>query len=445
METRRFFSNPGVDEMPRTADLIIIGGGPAGTAALWAIERAAPGTRTVLIEQNSQLASGSSTASLENFRTCWPAPCLARLMQRSVDVFFNAEETLGDGARDALGIKQQGYLFLAFNPGQADLLKGDVEHLHRIGLQHVEYLDNAEVVYRFPWLGEHIVGAKYDPVAGWLDSHALVYQFVRNAPSASILLDVADVAIVVEHGRVTGVSIPNGDIAAPQVVIAAGANARRVGRTAGIELPVVARPRQSFTTPWRHPEFPEDGPCVIGTSPFPHVRPEAQSGAIFGWEYDWNSKRLSPNGAPVRDALADPVWPVEQCKDVRFPSLVLALLARQFHHEDGRGFADSRYLRGLDHRVGYYVYRDDSSAFFTGENGERRPYVSQRAVIDSWPDIAGLTISVAHVGHGIMSAPAAGEIIASKLLDLPLTEPVFADFGLDVPWVEHDSGGISAN
>jgi cation diffusion facilitator CzcD-associated flavoprotein CzcO len=43
-------------EMPRTADVIVIGGGPAGTAALWAIERLAPGTKTVLIEQSDHLA-----------------------------------------------------------------------------------------------------------------------------------------------------------------------------------------------------------------------------------------------------------------------------------------------------------------------------------------------------------------------------------------------------
>ncbi len=70
---------------------------------------------------------------------------------------------------------------------------------------------------------------------------------------------------------------------------------------------------------------------------------------------------------------------------------------------------------------------------------------SQLAIIDSWPGIDGLHLSVAHVGHGIMSSPAGGEIIAAKVLELPLPDPVFGQFGLDVPWVEHDSGGISAH
>ncbi|MBA3873211.1 MAG: hypothetical protein H0X30_29100, partial [Anaerolineae bacterium] len=46
----------------------------------------------------------------------------------------------------------------------------------------------------------------------------------------------------------------------------------------------------------------------------------------------------------------------------------------------------------------------------------------------------------AHVGHGIMSAPAASEILASKVLGQPFSEPEYAHFGLDVPWVEYDEG-----
>ncbi len=437
MTTQRFLSNPQNHELPRTADVVVIGGGPAGTAALWAIEKAAPGTRTVLIEQNGQLATGSSLASLENYRTCWPAPCLARLMQRSVEVLDHADEYLGEGAKTALSLRRQGYLYCAFNDRQAAQLKRDVEHLHRIALTHVEFLDGDEVAYRYPWLGKRVVAAKFDPVAGWLDSNALVYQYARSASSAKILLGVQDTRINVEGSHVVGVSTASGNIVSPNVIIAAGAGSRQLGRTAGIEIPIVLRPRQSFTTPWRHEAFPEDAPCVISAAPYPHVRPEARDGAIFGWEYRWNTRHVSDD---VRGELIDPVWPVEQFKDRRFPSLTLALLARQFGHKDGQGFADPRYLRGVAHRAGYYVYR--ANAYRMNGRGEKRPYESQRAIISEWRGIDGLFLSVAHVGHGIMSSPAAGEIIASKVLGQPLPDPVFADFGLEVSWVLHDSGAL---
>src|SRR5262249_40904246 len=121
-------------ELPRTADVVVIGGGPAGTAALWAIERAAPGTKTVLIEKSETLGAGSSLASLECFRTCWPSLCMAKLMQRSVEVFLNPDPYLGEGAAGALGAKQRGYLFCGFSERQAAELKADVAHLHEMGL-----------------------------------------------------------------------------------------------------------------------------------------------------------------------------------------------------------------------------------------------------------------------------------------------------------------------
>src|SRR5689334_23291811 len=105
-------------EAPRTADVIVIGGGPAGTAALWAIEKAAPGTRTVLIEKSENLGAGSSLASLECYRTCWPSPCMAKVMGRSTAVYHDADRYLGEGATEAMGVKERGYLFCGFTERQ---------------------------------------------------------------------------------------------------------------------------------------------------------------------------------------------------------------------------------------------------------------------------------------------------------------------------------------
>lgn len=427
-------------DFPSTADVIVIGGGPAGTAALWALERAAPNLKTVLIEQSERLGAGSSLASLECYRTCWPAECLARQMQRSVEIFLNADEYLGEGAAQSLALKKRGYLFCGFTDQHAASLKRDVEHLHSMGMTHIEYLDADEVRYRFPWLGERLIAGKYDPSAGWMDSNALVHRFAQAAQNAQILLGIKEARIVVENGCVIGVNTARGMISTPNVIIANGANAITTGRTAGVELPLVMRPRQSFTTGARHNGFPDDGPMVIGAPPSPHVRPEAGSGAIFGWEYGWNTKNIDSEN--VTDALVDPVFPLESLKDPRFPSLTLALLARQFGHREGEGFADPRYLRGLHHNIGYYVSRSGEVAYQTLPDGTRRPYESERALIDAHPDVGGLFVSVAHVGHGIMSAPAAGEIIASKVLGQPLPDPLYAQLGFDAPWVEYDNNAL---
>lgn len=436
----KFLSSPSPADMPKTADVIIIGGGPAGAGALWALERAQPGIQAVLIEKGRQIASGASNASLENFRTAWPSRCNAVMMARSIDVFHHAEDYFGEGTQ--LGVRVRGYIWAGVTERGAAKLRGEVEHLHSVGLTHIEYLDEDEAQHRYGWLGPKLIAAKVDPAAGWLDSYALINAMAKTAHGATILLDVPDLSIRVEGGRVVGVETPSGFIASPRVLIAAGAESRRIGRTAGVELPIVVRPRQSFTTHYRHVEYPADGPMVIGAFPFPHVRPEAQTGAIFGWEYSWNAKRVL---GEAKLELEDPIYPVEQWKDPRFPSVVPLLFARQFGDKPGTGFASPGYLRGVDHRAGYYVYRDETTAYETHADGTRHFYESQRAIIDAMPGVDGLFVSMAHVGHGIMSAPAAGEIAAAHVLNLPLSDPLYAQFGIDVPFVEHDASGLAAD
>jgi sarcosine oxidase subunit beta len=432
---------PSPDVQPKSADVVIVGGGPAGAAAAWALERAQPGIRIVLIERGAQAGSGASNASLENFRTAWAAPCLARLMTRSIDIFMHPAEYFGEGAD--VGAKQRGYLWCAFTEAQAAKLRAEVIHLNRIGLAHVQYLDDVEMQAHFGWLGPRVLAGKFDPHAGWLDSSALIQAFLRASQQTTLLLNMGETRLLREGERITGVLTQAGPIHAPAVVIAAGADSRAIAASAGVDLPLVLRPRQSFTTGARHAEFPAHSPAIIGAAPFPHVRPEAQDGAIFGWEYAWNAKGFAENSRAAH-ALEAPLDPVDRWKDPRMPSMTLMLLSKQFGHTDGAGFASPRYLRGIDHRAGYYVYRGERAAHLLTPEGQRVPYESQRAILDAHPDVGGLYLSVAHVGHGIMSAPAAGEIVAALILGLALPDPVFADFAWNAHYVEHDSGGLTA-
>jgi glycine/D-amino acid oxidase-like deaminating enzyme len=435
------------DPLPASVDVIIIGAGPAGSAAAWALDRAQPGIHTLVVERAATVGAGSSRASLENYRTCWPCAPLARMMQRSVEVIMNADEYLGDGARDTLHPKQQGYLWCAFTDAQAAGFRKDVAHLQSMEIDVVTALDGDEVAYRFPWLGRRVIAAKYDPTAGWLDSNALISRFLAAASGTQVLLGAGDVRLRMVGGAVVGVETAAGFVAAPRVVLAAGAWSVEIAHAAQISLPIVLRPRQSFTTGWRHDGFPDDAPMLIGAAPFPHVRPEARSGAIFGWEYRWHRKhatdaRHTKTIDDPDDAITMPVANLDALKDPRFPSITLALLARQFGDGQGVGFGDGRYLRSIYHNIGYYVYRDATTAYRSNADGSRTPYESERAILDAHPTVAGLFLSVAHVGHGVMSAPAAGEIIAAKVLGQPLPDPLYADFGIDVPWVAHDENAL---
>ena len=436
----RYVHHPDQSTVPATADVVIIGGGPAGAAALWALHELDPNLDLVLIERANQLASGSSTASLENFRTCWPTACIARQCAESIEVYLNADDAIGEGASQLVQPKVRGYLFCGFTAAQAQQLQADVALLHAAGMSHIEFLDDVALRQRFAWLDISVTAAKYDPQAGWLDSYGLVNAYVRAVERAVVLLGVHDVAVSHANGRVEGVRWASGHIRTRRVILANGAGALQTARTSGFTLPIVLRPRQSFTTDFRHAGFPPDAPMLISAAPYPHVRPEAGSSAIFGWEYQWYSRERDASGRRS-DAVRYPYDNLNDHRDPRFPSITLALLARHFGHTNG-GFADERYLRGVKHSIGYYVYRDASAAYVLKPDGQRLPYVSERAILDEHPELRGLYLSLAHSGHGIMTSAAAGRIVARRALGQALHHPLYEQFSIATHWVEHDENAL---
>jgi hypothetical protein len=89
------------------------------------------------------------------------------------------------------------------------------------------------------------------------------------------------------------------------------------------------------------------------------------------------------------DAIIEPMYPVEQ-KDPRFLDHT-GVLAQQFGHRDGEGFTDSRYLRGISHNIGYYVYRDEP-AYRMSADGAKHP-MTVNAPLDAVPGVDGLYVS----------------------------------------------------
>ncbi len=433
---QRFYSGAEADTLfstntVLTADVVIIGGGQAGPATAWALEREDPTLRIAVLEAGSQLAGGASTASLEQFRTCWTPQAIAEQVRWSVQIFLDPDAFLGEGAAQGLNVRRRGYLWLAMSEDEARAQRENVALLHSWGLRHACALDTDDVRRGYGWLPERVVGAKLDPMAGWLNSDFLASRFARTTQNTRFLLDTRAEAILADDGKVTGVRTARGTAHAPVVILAAGPGSRALGRTVGIDLPLVCIPRQSFSTPYRDPTIPADAPVVISRYPYAHFRPDGD-GLLFAWSYHW-SRHPADEIAP---GYTDTIPPVQSLKDPRFPEATLFVLARQFGHRDGHGFRDPRYLsRRIAHQIGYYVYRRPTA----DERGQITH--TERAIIDRYPGLDGLVLSVAHAGHGIMTAPAAAHMAASLALGKTPRIPLWQDFGLGVERVAYEEGG----
>src|SRR3954467_10740806 len=96
------------DALPRSADLVIIGGGIVGAATAFFAARA--GLRTVVLEKRPALCSLTTPAATGAFRAQFDNPEEIALVQEGIALFTQFEEVTGLVGYDLL-LRQQGYLW----------------------------------------------------------------------------------------------------------------------------------------------------------------------------------------------------------------------------------------------------------------------------------------------------------------------------------------------
>ena len=222
---------------------------------------------------------------------------------------------------------------------------------------------------------DDLVAAVWGPEDGFAGPAEVTQGFARRARDlgARIVEGVEVTAIPLAHGHVTGIETSAGPVAAPVVVNAAGPAAARIGRLAGLDLPVHPRRRHIFfTEPF--PEIP--GPMPITTD----------RGSGFYCRKELDAVLFSPGDVEDigDDRVAAMDWgKVEEAvrKAVhRLPVLERARVAG--------GWAGLRPLTPDDH-----------------------------AIIGPAPGVEGFFLAVGFGGHGFQHSPATGRLVAEWLVD----------------------------
>jgi sarcosine oxidase subunit beta len=180
-------------------------------------------------------------------------------------------------------------------------------------------------------------------------------------------------AVELDDGRVRGVRTPDGAVATPLVVNAAGPWAARVGRLCGLELPV--RPCR------RHIFFTEPFPEVPGPVP---LTTDYSSGLYFRKELQ--QLLLSPGD--VEDVGDDPAVPLDSRRMEEAVEKAIHRLPIVERARIAGGWAGLRPLTPDDH-----------------------------AIVGWAPGVEGVFLAVGFGGHGFQHSPATGRLVAEWLAD----------------------------
>src|SRR5687767_4740556 len=97
------------DDLPRRAEVVVIGGGVVGAATAFFARRA--GLAPLLIESRPALCTLTTPASTGAFRLQFDNPEELEMVRGSVDLFLNFPDATGQADYD-LSLRQQGYLWL---------------------------------------------------------------------------------------------------------------------------------------------------------------------------------------------------------------------------------------------------------------------------------------------------------------------------------------------
>lgn len=228
-------------------DVVIVGAGMAGASSAFHLARGGAG-RVLLVERETQAGIHSSGRSAAIGRQALADPVLAAMARDSLAFLRDpAPEEGWRGRTDLLGT--EGALYLeGEGTGSLEAIAGTCE---AAGIA-VERWSPEQARRRQPLLRDaRLAGALWSPGDGVVDAHALLTGLLESAEreGAEIRRGITVREIRAESGRVAGLATAEGTIDAGAVVVAAGAWAQGLARTAGAsELPLRVTRRHLFVS-----------------------------------------------------------------------------------------------------------------------------------------------------------------------------------------------------
>jgi sarcosine oxidase subunit beta len=262
--------------LPRTADVVIIGGGVHGASLAYHCARKQAG-RVLLVERKF-LASGPTGRSTAMVRRYYGMDFFTRTASAAADVFQHWAEVIGGGDP---GFRQVGYLVLV-SEDEVPALRRNVARAQEIGAR-VQLVPPGDVKALVPQIAvDDLALASYESESGYADPSSTTTALANRAKElgAMIVQYQAVDAILTEDDRVVGVRIGAEVVSAPLVVNCAGLWAARLLAPLGIDIEITPKRHQMCF--FRRPPGFGPHPGIVDRPNRTYMRPEHGDLTIHG-------------------------------------------------------------------------------------------------------------------------------------------------------------------
>jgi heterotetrameric sarcosine oxidase gamma subunit len=384
-------------ELPREAQAVIIGGGVIGCAVAYHLAKL--GWRDVVLLERKRLTCGTTWHAAGLIGQLRATANMTKLARYGAELYAKLEAETGV----ATGFRRVGSISLALTGERLQELRRGASMARAFGVD-VEEITAAEAGLRHPLTDmAGVVGAIYLPRDGQADPGNVALSLARGASKAGVTIQesVQVTGILIERGRVRGVTTKAGQIASDVVINCAGMWGRDVGRMAGIHLPlhacehfyIVSRPSD---------EIPSGLPVLRVTDECAYYKEDA--GKILLGAFEPKAKPWGMNGIPEEFSFD------ELPADFEHIAPILETAARRMP------------LLG---RLGIRTFFNGPESF-THDN---------RYLLGETPEVAGFFVACGFNSVGIQSAAGAGKALAEWIVG---GAPPFDLWDVDVrrvfPW-----------
>ncbi len=352
--------------------VVIIGAGVMGASV--AAHLAERGVQEIIvIDRESALGGGSSGRATGGFRAQFDSAVNVRLSLRSREKLRMFADTTGVDP----GYEAHGYLWLAGSERDLTTLRDGLLVQHAEGLHEAREVSLDEIATINPAVClDGIAGGAFCPTDGFLRPRDIVRGYLALAIRRGAHVHWDTIATGFDRtfdGRVRVVHTTHGSLACDAVVNATGPWAAAVAQWAGVDLPVRPVRRQAASTVHTH-ALPASMPMTIFTEDGFHLR--VRNGRVL---------LLCPSAGDPRDPFLTSVeaeWLVHvaHLANMRVPAL------RDVPIDVPMCWA------------GLYEMSPD-----------------HHAIVGAHPSCPNLYFVNGSSGHGVMHAPALGEVVAAQV------------------------------
>jgi dimethylglycine dehydrogenase len=272
--------------------VVVIGGGIVGASVLYHLAR--KGWSDIALIERAELTAGSTWHAAAGFHAINDDPHIAALQAYTIDLYREIEAESGQN----VGMHMPGGYSLATTPERWEWLQSEFAVYQTLGIE-ARLATAEEIVAACPIVEPTgLLGGLFDPHEGAVDPHGTTHAFAIAARRRG--------ADVILRNRVTGltphaegwsVATEQGTVIAQHVINAGGLWARRVGRMAGVDLPLTPMQHHYLITE----DLPEllarkdEMPCVTDLEGFTYLQQE-RKGVILG-VYERNPRHWKTEGA----------------------------------------------------------------------------------------------------------------------------------------------------